>query len=420
MANPGTLSALLAFVPSLWQEATSPTAISTLLQGLAEACGWQACGLVWSEEGAPSVVRTVRAGALADVPPPPETPDAIRRLRGGEATVLYSVPTTSGRVFAALQPPGRSLGLLWAERTVGAWSEADRTALALTAKTLEQSPAVAALISPKIDGERLNQRLGDAAVIAGRMAHDFNNILTGIIGFSDLAAPLLPADSQAAKFVGEISKVGQRGTVFIQQLHQLSRSGQIKPNPTSLAPVVAKEEARVKALSNPEFRFEADIPSGLPMVAIEAGLLQSILGHLIDNAVQASPQGGLILVRARVCELSETQAQEYLGKAGVGEHLLVTIADTGTGMKPEVSRRLFVEPFYTTKVRGHRGLGLAIVYRVLCAHRGGIRIEPVPDSGPGTLVRVVLPLAATRPPASAGKPTGLTAPVGNASAAIRG
>jgi signal transduction histidine kinase len=74
-------------------------------------------------------------------------------------------------------------------------------------------------------------------------------------------------------------------------------------------------------------------------------------------------------------------------------------------MKPEVRKRLLVEPFFTTKVR-HRGLGLAIAYRILCAHRGGLQIDGVPAPGTGTQVRVVLPLAAARPPAAAGAPNG--------------
>ena len=68
------------------------------------------------------------------------------------------------------------------------------------------------------------------------------------------------------------------------------------------------------------------------------------------------------------------------------------MADNGPGIKPEVRRRLFAEPFFTTKVR-HRGLGLAVCYRILCAHRGGIQLSPVAAPGTGTQVRVVLPLA---------------------------
>lgn len=403
MSDPGSLPALLAFVPNWWQETTNPTALATILTEWAGACGWLACGLAWADETT-TVVRTVRNGVPVDGPAPTEVPDALRRLRGGEVTVASPAIGTSNRVFAGIQPPGRAMGVLWVERAGSPLTEAERAAVAMTAKVAERSPAVAALVPTRIDADRLDHRLTDAALIAGRMAHDFDNILTGIIGFSDLATPLLPAGSQAAKFVAEISKVGQRGIVFTQQLHQLSRSGQVKPNPTAVAAVVAKEETRLKALSLSNHYFEKDVPANLPPVAIEAGLLQATLAHLIENGIEASPQGGTVRVAAHVVELSDADARDYLGRPGTGPHLLVTIADTGTGIKPEVRRRLFLDPFYTTKVR-HRGLGLAIVYRVLCVHKGGIQIEPA-RTGPGTLVRVVLPLAPARPATTGTPPTG--------------
>jgi signal transduction histidine kinase len=129
-------------------------------------------------------------------------------------------------------------------------------------------------------------------------------------------------------------------------------------------------------------------------VGMEAGPLQTVLGHLLENAVEASPPGGTVTVTARAVELNAAEAKAYLGQAGPGAHVEVTVQDAGSGIKPDVRAKLFVEPFYTTKVR-HRGLGLAIVYRTLFAHRGGIRIEPAPDAG--TVVRIVLPLAAARP-----------------------
>ena len=98
----------------------------------------------------------------------------------------------------------------------------------------------------------------------------------------------------------------------------------------------------------------------------------------MENAVEACPQGGLVRVAAKPVELSEADAKIFLGKAGIGAHLQISVTDTGIGIKPEVRRRLFAEPFHTTKVR-HRGLGLAIVYRILCSHRGGIQIDPVSD-----------------------------------------
>ena len=400
MSTPGTLSTALAFVPQWWQETTDPATFDSLLAGWSRACGWRACGFVWPSDNGPGVVKAVPGSSHADTPAPPEVPDALRRLKSGESTVLYSLPNSGGRVFAAVHPVGRTVGVVWAEKPAGqTWADAERAYLALTGKTLERSPALAAVIGPVIDPDRLYQRLGDAAVIAGRMAHDFDNLLQGIIGFSDLTLPLLVPGSQPANFVAEISKVGQRGIQFTQQLHHLSRSGQVKPNPASVPLALAKEEVRLKPMSPPGVRVEKDFTQNLPAVAMEAGPLQIVLGHLLENAVEACPQGGVVRVTARPVELTDADARGYLGRVGVGGHLQITIADTGSGIKPDVRRRLFVEPFFTTKVR-HRGLGLAIAYRVLCSHRGGIQLEPVPPPGTGTQVRVVLPLAAARPPAT--------------------
>ncbi len=398
MSAPGTLSAALAFVPNWWQETTDAGAFDALLASWGRACGWRACGFAWTGETGP-VVKTVQAGVAIDAPAPLEMPDALRRLKSGESTVLYSIPGTTGRVFASVHPSGRPVGVLWAEKTAGQpWIDGERAYLALVGKTVERAPSLAAIIGTVIDPERLYQRLGDTAAIAGRMAHDFDNLLQGIIGFSDLALPLLPPGSQPANYVAEIGKVGQRGITFTQQLHHLSRSGQVKPTPGAVGLALTKEEARLKVAAHNNVRIEKDLSPNLPPVAVEAGPLQSVLGHLLANAVEACPAGGVVRVTARPVELSETDARGYLGRVGVGGHLQVTVTDTGLGIKPEVRRRLFVEPFYTTKVR-HRGLGLAIAYRVLCSHRGGILIENVPSPGTGTQVRVVLPLAAARPPA---------------------
>jgi signal transduction histidine kinase len=155
----------------------------------------------------------------------------------------------------------------------------------------------------------------------------------------------------------------------------------------------------LRATLPPNVRIEKDIPPNLPAVGLEAGPLQTVLGHLLDNAVEACVQGGTVRVTAEPIELSEPDARQFLGRAGAGAFLRVSITDTGVGIKPEHRRRLFAEPFFTTKVR-HRGLGLAVAYRILFAHRGGILIDPVPPPGTGTHVRVVLPLAAARPPAA--------------------
>lgn len=394
--------AALDFLPNWWPETTDPAAFDGLLAGWTRVCGWASSGFLWPADGTHAIVKVVKGSMVSDAVPPTEAADAAHRIRSGETTAHYPLAGGGARVFAPVVPTGHPAGLLWADKPAAQpWSDVDRSYLALTAKTVARSPALSHVIGPVLDPERLFQRLGDAAVIAGRMAHDFDNILTGIIGFADLTGPMLAPGSQPASFVAEIARVGQRGIVFTQQLHQLSRSGQTKPNPGTVAAAVAKEEARLKPAMHPALRVEKDVPANTPAVALEAAPLQTVLGHLLENAVEACPQGGSVNLTARPVDLTEADVRGYLGRAGVGPHLLVTITDGGTGIKPEVRRRLFAEPFYTTKVR-HRGLGLAIVYRILCAHRGGIQIDAVPPPGTGTQVRVVLPLAAaSRPPAHA-------------------
>lgn len=254
--------------------------------------------------------------------------------------------------------------------------------------------SVTASLGPVVEPERLRQRLDDAAVIAGRMAHEFDNILTGIIGFADLTAPLVPEGSQASQFIAEIAKVGQRGNAFTQQLHQLSRSGRAVPVAGSVAAAVAKEVARQRSDWPAGVTVRSDIPGSLPEVGMESTPLGMVVGHLIQNAAEASPAGGEIAVTARLVELSPEQAKEYLGQVGPGPHVEMMVRDAGPGIKPEVRAKLFAEPFFTTKVR-HRGLGLAVVYRTLFAHRGGVRLEPAPDAG--TAARAVIPPAAARP-----------------------
>jgi signal transduction histidine kinase len=402
MSAPGTLAAALGFVPNWWQETSDPTRFDALLVGWAKACGWKAAGFVWPAAGPAAVVKTVHPSGAVDPPfVPPEAAEATRHVRNTDVTYLAPTAGTGGRVFAAVTPAGRPMGLVWADRPAGQpWAEADRAYLALTARVMDRSPVVAAATGPVIDSDRLLQRLSDAAVIAGRMAHDFDNILTGIIGFADLSVPMVPAGSQAAGFISEISKVGQRGIQFTQQLHQLSRSGQVKPSPAAVGAAVAKEETRLRPAMPPGLRVEKDVPGTLSPVAIEATPLQTVLGHLLANAAEASAPNGVVTVTARSVELTEADARGYLGKVGVGAHLEIAVSDFGPGIKPEVRRRLFAEPFFTTKVR-HRGLGLAIAYRVLSAHRGGIQLDPVPAPGTGTRARVVLPLAA-RPAAVTG------------------
>lgn len=404
MPQPGTLAAALAYLPHWQQDATDAAGLEGVLAGWVRACGWKAAGFAAPTDGlaksAPHPVAIDHA----------ELSETFQRLRAGEPTVVVSAAGGTSRVYAPVMCPGRPLAALWAERQPNfSWSDADHAYLATTAKLLERSPLLSATIGSTLDPDRIGIRLADAGVVAGRMAHDFDNILTGILGFADLALPMVAPGTQAASYLAEIAKVGQRGIGFTQQLHAFNRSGDPKPTPGSVAATLSREETRLKPLIPPTLKVEKDLPLNMPAVAMDAGPLQIALGHLFENAVEASGKIGYVKVSAKLAELNETDARAFLGKVSPGSYLIVSFADSGPGIKPEVRKRLFAEPFFTTKVR-HRGLGLATAYRIAAAHRGGLQIEAIPAPGTGTIVKVALPQAVSRPsistptppPASAG------------------
>jgi signal transduction histidine kinase len=398
MPQPGTLAAALAHLPQWWQESGENATIESLLASWVRACGWKAAGFLAPADG---VAKSAPGHTVIEHA---ELSDALNRLRAGEPTLVVSVPGGTSRVYAPVMCPGRPLAALWAERTPGfTWSEADHAYIATTAKAAERSPVVIAALGASFDPERASQRLADAGVVAGRMAHDFDNILTGILGFTDLALPLTAPGTLANSHLSEIAKVGQRGIGFTQQLHAFNRAGEPKPTPGSVAATLGREEARLKPLVPPGVKIEKDLPVNLPAVAIDAAPLQAALGHLFENAIEACGKTGQVKVSAKLAEFSESDARGFLGKCSPGPHLIVSFADTGAGIKPEVRKRLIAEPFFTTKVR-HRGLGLATTYRIATAHRGGLQIDSVPAPGTGTIVRLALPLAVSRPSVSTPTP----------------
>jgi signal transduction histidine kinase len=282
----------------------------------------------------------------------------------------------------------RSNGLFWARPSGDAgWLEEDRTALVLAAQCLARSAALLDRIG-SADQSRIAQRMHDAALVSGKIAHDFDNIFTGVVGFAEMALPIVEPSSPVRQYLKEIMSAGGRGIQFTQQLHQLSRSGVARSLPALIGSVLATEESRIRKNSN--VRIQSAIGGNLPAVAVDAGCLQMAIAHLLDNAVEASSAGGLLHVAAELIELAESEARDLLGNASAGPFVRVCISDEGSGVKEENRKRLFVEPFFTTKVR-HRGLGLPVVYRILHAHRGGVRYEAF---GSGTMFQLFLPLAA--------------------------
>jgi len=313
-----------------------------------------------------------------------EHPSPVRWTGDAGSFLLTVLPRSS---------PGR---LLWLEdNTQRAWAPVEEAALLLTAQAfaplLPQEPA-ANRATPGLDQVRLQQRLQDAALIGGRLAHAFDNILTGILGFAELTLAQTASSSPTHQYIEEVLRAAQQGAQFSQQLHFFSRCDLPGTGPASVSMVAAEEEARLQGALEPNVTLQLSIPPDLPPVAIDPEMLRHVLGHLLDNAREALTGAGKITLSAQRTEFAGNGVPDLMGNPAPGSCVEVVVADSGPGLSPDARRRLFLEPFFTTKPR-HRGLGLAVVYRILNAHRGSFRLEAVPSSG--LAVHVLLPLAAS-------------------------
>jgi signal transduction histidine kinase len=239
------------------------------------------------------------------------------------------------------------------------------------------------------DNSALVQRLEDMARVSGRLAHDFDNILTGVIGFTELtqaAAPPGPAQSHLA----ELRRVGEQGIELTRRLHQLGRSGGVRPVAQPLTGVLADLQRRCRKTLPANVMLEFRLPEDLPGACVDANAIGTAVEELLSNAVEACPTGGRVEVSAQRVALSQADCGRLLGQATGGEYICITIADSGPGIPASIRARLFAEPCFTTKPR-HRGLGLPIAFRILYAHHGGLSLDSRGEGG--TAARVYLPVA---------------------------
>jgi len=254
-------------------------------------------------------------------------------------------------------------------------------------------------------GNLLCQRVADTAALAGRVAHDFDNLLMGILGFAELAQAETPAGTPAHDYVKELYKVARRGVTITQQMHDLSRVGRSAPMPTPLDEVWRIVSATVINAAAIKPTLTAELADDLPEIGLSSEELSLVLRHILANAVEALRDGGEVRVTARSAKLPD-RAEDFLPRpVEAGSYVEFTVTDNGPGFRPEILEQIRSGPLVTTKP-DHRGLGIAIVYRVLDAHGGGVRFSGVIPSG--TCVTLMLPVAVTR--RSTGKhPSGRTA-----------
>jgi two-component system, cell cycle sensor histidine kinase and response regulator CckA len=211
--------------------------------------------------------------------------------------------------------------------------------------------------------------------LAGRLAHDFNNVLSAISGYAQLARAEIEPDSHAQEHLAEVVRACERGAEMTARLMAFSRSGEGVPSELDLNAFVAHASGMLRHVLGPANRLVTELEAELPLVSVDPNQIRRLLVNLAVNARDAMPAGGVLTI-----------ATCYERLRGAVE---ITVSDTGTGMDDDVRGRVF-EPFFTTKPEGAgSGLGLATVHGIVTGSGGRIAVESAP--GAGTTFSIALP-----------------------------
>ena len=238
---------------------------------------------------------------------------------------------------------------------------------------------------------RQSQKMEAIGRLAGGVAHDFNNMLTGIIGYADLILLSLNRDHPLIGKVEEIKKAGKRAASLTQQLLAFSRKQMLQPKVLDLNLVVNDLKKMLQRLIGEDIELETHLESSLFRVKVDPNQMGQVLMNLVVNARDAMVRGGKITIETANVVLD----QAYGRKKGVslqpGPYVLLEVRDTGTGMDPETKSHIF-EPFFTTKELGKgTGLGLSTVYGIIKQSGGYIWVDSRQEEG--TTFQIFLPQA---------------------------
>ena len=225
--------------------------------------------------------------------------------------------------------------------------------------------------------------------LAGGVAHEYNNLLTVILGHGELLASSPSVSTAEKRKLEEIQRAAERAAILTRQLLAFGRRQQLAPRVLDLNDVVRETEPLLHPLTGEIVELRLDLAPELGAVRADPGQMQQIVLNLALNARDAMPRGGRLTVRTYRHTLVDDELTRELGLAP-GPYVVLSVQDTGIGMDAATREHLF-EPFFTTKEPGgNAGLGLAMVYGVVKQSEGGIRVTSEP--GAGSMFHVYLPL----------------------------
>jgi PAS domain S-box-containing protein len=232
---------------------------------------------------------------------------------------------------------------------------------------------------------RISQKMEAVGLLAGGVAHDFNNVLTAIMGAATLLRSTLAGKDHNPAHLDAIESAAERGARLTRQLLAFGSKQMLEPEPLDLNTIVESLSSMLRRLIPATIHVQLQLEPGLPAVFVDAGQVEQIIVNLVLNARDAMPDGGTLTL------LTST------GSSGP-KTVVMEVRDSGVGMDLVTQARIF-EPFFTTKQPGvGTGLGLSTVYGIVKQSRGTITVSSAP--GRGTAFRVEFPSVsdATRPP----------------------
>lgn len=232
------------------------------------------------------------------------------------------------------------------------------------------------------------QKLESIGRLAGGVAHDFNNMLSVILGYGEIILEKLHQGDPLQEDIKEIVAAGHRSKALTRQLLAFSRKQALQPEVLNLNDLILDLEKMLRRLIGEDIELELILGKDIARVPADRGQIEQVILNLAVNARDAMQQGGKLLIETADVELDDTYAEKHPG-VEPGEYVHLAVTDTGCGMDKEILRHIF-DPFFTTKEKGRgTGLGLSSVYGIITQSEGNIWVCSEP--GQGTTFKIYLP-----------------------------
>jgi PAS domain S-box-containing protein len=239
---------------------------------------------------------------------------------------------------------------------------------------------------------RHTQKLESLGVLAGGVAHDFNNILTGILGNSSLALDRMPEGHPTRVLIEDVMRAAERAGDLTRQLLAYAGKGRFVMRNIDLASLVKEISGLVRTSIPKGVQLRLQLDESSSGVFADPGQMQQIVMNLVINAAEAiGPEGGTVLVHTGLQRVDQQYIDTMNGAGDLlkpGEYAMLEVHDSGCGMDEETVKKIF-DPFFTTKFAG-RGLGLSAVLGIVRAHKGALKVYSQP--GRGTTFKLLFPV----------------------------